>query len=139
MFSRISILLIFSIVFIFANDDLFKPRIYQHLLFRIESFFTFGGKIQVINLSSKQVIAELRNKFSLLKHQANFTILDPISNQWINGEFQRQFHFYKTKYLIHWNKQSILIENKVLTYTTTFTHEQTNQTLAIVKEHAFSL
>ncbi|UJR29808.1 hypothetical protein I4U23_017352 [Adineta vaga] len=163
MFLRVSTLFIFLIVIIFAKNDLFKPSIRRYfiqkdyftgfklgefsifdsskkdLLFRIESLYTFGGKIQIINNSSKQVVAELRNKLSFTVHKANFTILDPVSKQWINGKFERQFHFFNRKYLLQWNQQNIRIENKFSSYTTTFKHDKRNQTLAKAERYTYSL
>ncbi len=102
----------------------------KQLLYRIESYYTIGGKIELIDVSSKQIIGQLTNPLNLLLYAGNFSIFNLSSNQWINGKIERIFHMVNDKYIIKWNKRSILMETKFGSLTTTFEYENHSGILA---------
>ncbi len=109
-----------------------------HLLYRIESHYTIGGKLVLIDQSSKQVIGYLTRPSNFLLYKGNFSILDLSSNQWINGRIETIFHIFNQKCIIKCNKQNILMEKKFGSLTTTFQYEYHTGILAKCKYRLIS-
>jgi hypothetical protein len=110
----------------------------KHLLYRIESYYVVGGKIQLIDISSKQIIGKLTNSLNLLLYEGNFSIFNFSSHQWIDGNIQRIFNLINEKYLIKWNDKTIIMETKFGSLTTTFQYEFQNEILAKIQKRSIA-
>ncbi|CAF1395492.1 unnamed protein product [Adineta ricciae] len=110
-----------------------------NLLYHINSLYSWTQKLQITKHSSKEVVGELKWKFTLGQQKANFTVHDPVSNQWINGNVQKKFCFLCGKYFIHWNEQDIRIEKKGILTPTLFIDDKKNRTLAKLEKRPFAL
>jgi hypothetical protein len=108
------------------------------LLYRIESYYQVGGKFEVIDRSTKQVIGQLINLWNLLLYKGNLSVLHPTSNQWIQGRIEKVFHMLNDKFIIKWNNRSVLMENKFGSLTTTFQYENHSRILAEIKKRPIS-
>jgi len=108
------------------------------LLYRIESYYTIGGKLEVIDTSTKQVIGRLNNPWNLLLYKGNLTIFHSSSNQWIKGRIEKVFHMFNDKYIIKWNNRSVLMENPFGSLRTTFQYENHSRILAEIQKRSIS-
>ncbi|CAF1328991.1 unnamed protein product [Adineta ricciae] len=129
---------------LFITHNANKFSIYDssetNLLYRIKSLYSWTQKLQIIKQSSEEeVVGELKWKFTLGQQKANFTVHDPDSNQWINGNIQKKFCFLCGKYFIRWNEQDIRIEKKGILSATLFIDDKRNQTLARLEKRPFAL
>ena len=89
----------------------------QHLYYRIESNYGLLPKIKLIAYPSKQIVARLEEKFKLFTYKANFSILDPQTDQWINGVIREKFRLAGTSLDIHWNGHHIVMKRKPFSWT----------------------
>lgn len=110
----------------------------KHLLYRIESYYTIGGKLELIDQSSKEIIGNLTNELNLLLYSGNLSIYDLSSYQWINGKIEFIFDMINEKYLIQFNKYNILMETKLNSLTTIFQLENHNEILAKFQKRSIS-
>jgi len=79
----------------------------KNLLYRLKSYYKIGGKLELIDQSSKKVIGNLTNAKG-----GEFSLFDSSSNQWINGKIERLFNMLDCKAIIKWNKRSIFMQTK---------------------------
>jgi hypothetical protein len=105
----------------------------KNLLYRLKSYYKIGGKLELIDQSSKKVIGNLTNA-----RGGDFSLFDSSSNQWINGKIERLFNILDCKAIIKWNKRSILMATKFASLTTTFEYEYHSGLLAKVKKRSIS-
>ncbi len=111
----------------------------NHLFYRIKSYYAVGGELKLIDVSSNKAIGQLKNAITLSSFEANFSIFDSSSDQWINGKIERMYRTLAKKYIIKWNRQSIFMETKLFSSTTTFEHEYHSGVLAKIQKRSFSL
>ncbi len=105
----------------------------KNFLYRLKSYYKIGGKLELIDQSSKKVIGNLTNA-----RGGDFSLFDSSSNQWINGKIERLFNLMDSKSIIKWNKRSILMATKFGSLTTTFEYEYHSGLLAKVKKRSIS-
>ncbi|CAF0735948.1 unnamed protein product [Adineta steineri] len=100
----------------------------QQLQHRIQSQIALWQIIELVSYPSNQVIAKLHMQWLALLYNANISIFDSSSNQWINGRIRRHFQFFGDQYTIEWNGQSIVMETKIFSLTTKY-HYQNQETI----------
>ncbi|CAF4066775.1 unnamed protein product, partial [Adineta steineri] len=72
----------------------------QQLQHRIQSQIALWQIIELVSYPSNQVIAKLHMQWLALLYNANISIFDSSSNQWINGRIRRHFQFFGDQYTI---------------------------------------
>lgn len=82
----------------------------KNLLYRIESKFAFSQTIEMIDQKSNETIGKLNSVFLTFLYKANISIIDPKTNQWVDGNIRRLFTFVFDTYVIEWNGQKLLME-----------------------------
>lgn len=93
----------------------------QNIQYRVEStFHVFLQRIKVFLYPAKQEIGRLSSKLSVLTYKADFSILDPQSNQWIDGKIAQKFNLAKDLFYIEWGGNKITMEKNVATLTYKF-------------------
>jgi hypothetical protein len=112
----------------------------KDLLYHVKSsYYYYEGRIELSDLSSKQMIATLTYSFNIFKvKQGEFSILNLSSNEWINGTIENSFPTFHDEYIIKWNEQSILMKTRFLSISTTFQHENHSGILATLEKRVFS-
>ncbi|CAF1442989.1 unnamed protein product [Rotaria sp. Silwood1] len=112
----------------------------KDLLYHIKSsYYYFERRIELSDLSSEQIIATLTYSFSIFRvKQAELSILNLSSNEWINGTVENSFPAFHYEYIIKWNVQSILMKTNFLSTLTTFRYENHRKILATLKKRVFS-
>ena len=91
----------------------------KHLLYRIESNYAIGQKIKIVNRSTKQIIAMLRNRNG---YQASFSIKTS-SNQYVNGTIEKVSNMTDIHYIVQWDKHKIFIGRQFKSPVTVFQYE----------------
>jgi hypothetical protein len=92
----------------------------KNTYYRIESEYSGWQKIKLIAYPSKQEVGRLQSKISLFKYKAEISILDPQTNQWINGLIQQHIHILGSTYDIDWNGNRITMETDTASITWRF-------------------
>jgi hypothetical protein len=94
----------------------------KDLLYHIKSsYYYYEGRIELSDLSSKPMIGTLTYSFNIFKvKQAEFSILNLSSNEWINGTVENSFPSFHDEYIIKWKEQSSLMETRFFSTLTTF-------------------
>ncbi|CAF1198111.1 unnamed protein product [Adineta steineri] len=123
-------------VFKFSEFSIFRSK--HHLAYRIKSSYAFRRKLEIIDVSTNQVVCRLTNKISLTQSGADFTILNSTSDEWITGKILRKAGLNQ-KYHIKWDGNDILMKTKFNSLTTTFEHEYQSGILAKFKRPFFPL
>ena len=95
----------------------------KELLFRVKSYISFWHRIEIFDATTKQLIGRLLSDWTWFLYQAKFSILDPTSNKWIDGQIQKKLSFYVDQYLIEWNDRKIMMETKIASFTSEFRDE----------------
>ena len=108
----------------------------KEIQYRVESKFSLMQSVEVIAYPSKKVIAKLDKKFSLLFYKAAISILDPQSNQWIEGTIEEKFLSPLT---IDWNGQRVKMEFTFKTWSNEFIDENNGAVLAKFNRRLSSL
>lgn len=108
-------------------------------LYRLQSQYAFTQTIELVAQSSKEVIGKLRSKFLALLYEGNMTILDPRTNQWINGRIKRQLTFIFETYSIEWNSRRISMTTGFNPFHTEFHDETSGILVARVQKRLISL
>ncbi|CAF3945637.1 unnamed protein product, partial [Adineta steineri] len=114
----------------------------KNLVYNIKSDLGFPRKLDIIDVSTNQIICRLKNVSDRhrLQNDANFTILNSTSNEWISGRIIRPISFLGAKYFIKWDKYNILMKTKFGSFlTTTFEYENHSSILAKSKKRISSL
>jgi hypothetical protein len=92
----------------------------KHVYYRIESNYGLPSNIEIIAYPSKQVVGRLQPKLKLFGYNAEFSILDPKSNQWIKGSIHQKFQLFVSPFNIEWNGHHITMENERDLFTAKF-------------------
>ncbi|CAF1133252.1 unnamed protein product [Adineta steineri] len=114
----------------------------KNLVYNIKSDLGFPRKLDIIDVSTNQIICRLKNVSDRhrLQNDANFTILNSTSNEWISGRIIRSISFLGAKYFIKWDGYNILMKTKFGSFlTTTFEYENYSSILAKSKKRISSL
>ncbi len=92
----------------------------KHVYYRIESKYDILQNLKVIAYPSKQEVGRLKAKLKLLLYKAEISILDPQTNQWVNGLIEQDFQLLKNSFNINWNGNRITMENDRASFTVKF-------------------
>ncbi len=95
----------------------------QQLQYRIESQYALWQISELVEHPSNKVIAKLHMRWLALLYDANISIFDSSSNEWIHGRIRRHFQFFGDQYTIEWNGKTIVMETKIFSLTTNFISE----------------
>ena len=108
-------------------------------LYRLQSQYAFTQTIELVAQPSKKVVGKLRSQFLTLLYEGNITVLDPSTNQWINGKIKRQLTFFFETYIIEWNGRRISMTTGFNPFHTEFHDETNGALLARVQKRLISL
>lgn len=100
------------------------------MLYRIESRYNAIHSVELIDQSSKQVVAKLKNKITFFLYEGTLEILDPQSQQWVTGKISQNLKLLNHKSIIEWNGKKMSMEHSVASLTTRFLDENRNGQLA---------
>jgi len=92
----------------------------KHVYYRIESKYDILQNLKVIAYPSKQEVGRLKAKLKVLLYKAEISILDPQTNQWVNGLIEQDFQLLKNSFNIDWNGNRITMENDRASFTVKF-------------------
>jgi hypothetical protein len=92
----------------------------KNIQYRIESDYAISQDVKVVAYPAKQEIGRLNSKISVLLYKADISILDPQTNQWINGQMEQHFKLLRKSYEINWNGQKINLEGEITSYKLNF-------------------
>lgn len=92
----------------------------KYIHYRVESKIGLLQNVKLIVYPSKQEVGRLRAKVHPLTYRGEFSILDPQSNQWINGTIKEKFVWTKSVFDIEWNGNHITMEQESFELTSVF-------------------
>ncbi|UJR12371.1 hypothetical protein I4U23_016548 [Adineta vaga] len=102
----------------------------QQLHYRIESQYALWQISELVEHPSNKVIGKLHMRWLALLYNANISIFDSSSNEWLHGRIRKHFQFFGDHYTIEWNGKTIVMETKVFSLTTTFYYQNQETLLA---------
>ncbi|CAF1020004.1 unnamed protein product [Rotaria magnacalcarata] len=98
----------------------------KHLYYRIESEYSLLHTIKVIAYPSKQEIGRLKANLKPILYKADISILNPQTNQWIQGVLQQNLQLLGSSFNIDWNGDQIRMESEPVSFTSKFYDKNSN-------------
>lgn len=89
----------------------------KHLYYRIESKFSPLQNIELIAYPSKQTVGKLQAKLNLFLYKGEFSVQNPLSNQWVNGFIKQKFDLAHAVFNITWNEHQITVQKDIGSFT----------------------
>ena len=92
----------------------------KHMYYRIESTFSLLQNVKVIAYPSMQEVGRLNAKLKLFLYKAEFSIVDPQSDERVSGLIRQKFKLTLDLFTIEWGGKNITMEKKSFSFTTEF-------------------
>ncbi|CAF5047857.1 unnamed protein product [Rotaria sp. Silwood1] len=96
----------------------------KHLYYRIESNYAVLHSLKLIAYPSKQEVGQLKAVIKPLVYKAEISILDPETNQFVNGLIEQNLQLFGSLFNIDWNGNHLKMETDVGSFTTKFLDEK---------------
>jgi hypothetical protein len=102
----------------------------KHVFYRIESKFHLLQSIRLIAYPAKQEVGRLQAKIKPFLYKAEFSIVNPRSNQQVSGLIEQNFKLNGDLFSIQWGENRIALEKDLLSLTNVFRDSTGGEILA---------
>lgn len=96
----------------------------KNIQYRIESKYFQLHSIELIAQPSKQVVARLKSKPTWFLYEGSFSVLDPKTQEWTNGNFSQNLRVLSHRSVIQYEGRRFLMEHSAGSLTTKFLDDQ---------------
>jgi hypothetical protein len=105
----------------------------KNMYYRVESNYGLTQNVKVIAYPSKQEVGQLEAKIKLFLYKAEFSILNPQTNQWNDGLIEQNFKFFLASFNINWNGHRITFKKDGAFSLTSKFYDEDQQILAQIR------